>query len=93
MLEIFQSVQKWSVDKERLNSLWREGDIENAVFLSMWEDILSGPIEVLTLREHSSFSTSACVHSIVDKSGWEYKGVDRAGVEVWLDGIVKQLQK
>ena len=41
MLEVFQSVAKWPVDRERLNSLWREDDIENAVFLSMCEDIPS----------------------------------------------------
>ena len=40
------------------------------MFLSMCEDILSGPVEVLTLREHNSFSTSS-VHWMVDSSGWE----------------------
>ena len=36
-----------------LNNLWREDDIERVVFLSMWEDIPSGPVEVLTFRELS----------------------------------------
>ena len=62
ILEVFQSVGKWPVDKERLISLWRKNDIENAVFLSMLKDIPSGSMEVLTLRELSNVSTS--VYSI-----------------------------
>ena len=40
------------------------------MFLSMCEDIPSGPMEVLTLRELNSFSTSS-VHWVVDRSGRE----------------------
>ena len=67
MFEVFQSVGKWPVD--RLNRLWSEDDIENAMFLSVWEAIPSGPVEVLTLRGLSNVSTSTCVHSIVDRLG------------------------
>ena len=69
MFEDFQSEGKRPLDRERLNSLCRDGDIEWAVFLSMWEEIPSGPEDVLILRECSSFNTSSSEHSMVDSAG------------------------
>ena len=69
MFDNFQSEGKWPLDRERLNSLCKDGDIEWAVFLSMWEEIPSGPEDVLTLRESSSFNTSSSEHSMIDSAG------------------------
>ena len=89
ILEDFQSEGKRPLDRERLNSLCRDGDIEWAVFLSMWEDILSGPVNVLILRESKSFCTSSSEQRMVDSSGGGGEGGGWTG-EV---GAEKQLEK
>ena len=66
MLDIFHSAGKQPVDREQLNGLQRE---ELEVFLNTWEEIPSGPVDVLTLRELRCPYTSSSVHSILESSG------------------------
>ena len=54
-------------DKEWLKSLHREGDMENHVFLNMCEEMPSGPVEVLDLREQRRLSISSSVHWMSDR--------------------------
>ena len=43
--------------------------MDPAVFCSIWKEIPSGPVEVLTCSQESRLSTSSLVHWILDNSG------------------------
>ena len=57
------------MDKERLKSLQSDGEMECQVFLSMCDEMPSGPVEVLVLREQRRLSTSSSEHWTFDSSG------------------------
>ena len=60
------------------------------MFLSIWDEIPSGPVDVLTFKEHSKFSTSSSVQWMVDSSGQVKEGDSKVGKS---DGVEKQLEK
>ena len=62
IFEVFHSVEKQPDDSEWLNSLQSEDDMLYAVCFNMWEEIPSGPVDVLSLSEQSRLSTSSTVH-------------------------------
>ena len=64
--------------------------MEYAVFHSIWEEIPSGLVEVLTFSEESRLSTYSSVHWILDSSGCLEGG---QGVVGALVGSEKQLEK
>ena len=63
------------MDKDKLNSLCRNGDMDLAVFLSMWVDMLSGPDAVLVFMVDRNF----CMHS------WEQVIEESEGADI--DGV------
>ena len=66
IFEDFHRVGKQPVERDRLKTLQRDEEVERLVFLSICEDMSSGPVEVLTLRDHTSLSTSSSEHWIDD---------------------------
>ena len=93
MLEHFHSVGKWPVERERLNSLQRDVEMEKAVFFNMWEDIPSGPVDILVLRAWSILSASSTIHSIFDSSGWLEERVGKLEGSSLQVEMEKQLAK
>ena len=62
MLDTFHLVGKQPDVREWLKSEHKEEEMENHVFLSIWEEIPWGPEDVLIFSEHRRSSTSSSEH-------------------------------
>ena len=58
--------------------------------MSIWDEIPSGPVDVLSFREQSRFATSSSVQWMVDRAGQVDEGGGRADE---FDEVEKQLEK